>query len=125
MGLDMFLEARMKHRTEEAAYWRKANAVHRWFVENVQNNEDECKPHVVTREQLEDLLEDCMLVLSNRGDDELAEQVLPTASGFFFGGTQYDDWYFDCLEYTIDKLKEVLENPSYDDNTEFVYQSSW
>lgn len=125
MGLDMFLEARMKHRTEEAAYWRKANAVHRWFVENVQNNEDECKPYVVTREQLEDLVEDCMLVLSNRDDIELIEQVLPTASGFFFGGTQYDDWYFDCLEYTVDKLKEVLENPSYDENTEFVYQSSW
>ncbi len=125
MGLDMFLEARIKGHVEEAAYWRKANAVHRWFVENVQNNEDECKPHVVTRVQLEDLLEDCMLVLSNRGDDELAEQVLPTGSGFFFGGTQYDDWYFDCLEYTVDKLKEVLENPSYDENTEFVYQSSW
>ncbi len=125
MGLDMFLEARIKDRVEEAAYWRKANAVHRWFVENVQNNEDECKPHVVTRVQLEDLLEDCMLVLTNRGDDELAEQVLPTGSGFFFGGTQYDDWYFDCLEYTVDKLKEVLENPSYDENTEFVYQSSW
>ena len=125
MGLDMFLEARMKHRTEEAAYWRKANAVHRWFVENVQNNEDECKPYVVTREQLEDLVEDCMLVLSNRDDIELIEQVLPTASGFFFGGTQYDDWYFENVSYTVDKLKEVLENPSYDENTEFVYQSSW
>jgi hypothetical protein len=125
MGLDMFLEARIKDRVEEAAYWRKANAVHRWFVENVQNNEDECKPYVVTREQLEDLVEDCMLVLSNRGDDELAEQVLPTGGGFFFGNTDYDDWYFDCLEYTVDKLKEVLENPSYDENTEFVYQSSW
>ena len=125
MGLDMFLEARMKHRTEEAAYWRKANAVHRWFVENVQNNEDECKPYIVTREQLEDLVEDCMLVLSNRDDIELIEQVLPTASGFFFGGTQYDDWYFENVSYTVDKLKEVLENPSYDENTEFVYQSSW
>ena len=125
MGLDMFLEARIKGHVEEAAYWRKANAIHRWFVENVQNNEDECKPHVVTREQLEDLLEDSMLVLSNRDDIELIEQVLPTASGFFFGGTQYDDWYFENVSYTVDKLKEVLENPSYDENTEFVYQSSW
>jgi hypothetical protein len=125
MGLDMLLEARMKHRTEEAAYWRKANAIHRWFVENVQNNEDECKPHVVTREQLEELIEDCMLVLSNREDRQLAEEVLPTTSGFFFGGTEYDDWYYENLSYTVDKLNEVLDNPDFDENTEFVYQSSW
>ena len=33
-------------------YWRKANHIHRWFVLNVQNNEDDCKEHDVTLEQL-------------------------------------------------------------------------
>jgi len=124
MGLDMYLEARMKHRTEEVAYWRKANAVHKWFVENVQNGEDECKPHTVTRKQLEDLIEDCMLVLSNQEDNELIEQTLPTSSGFFFGGTQYDEYYFHNLYFTVEKLREILDNSEYE-NAEFVYQSSW
>lgn len=125
MGLDMFLETRHKitNRVEEAAYWRKANAVHNWFVQYVQNGEDECKPHVVTREQLEDLIEDCMLVLSNRDDEDIAEQVLPTSSGFFFGSTVYDEFYYSDISYTVDKLKEVLEK--YSEDYEFVYQSSW
>lgn len=125
MGLDMYLEARIKDRAEEAAYWRKANAVHKWFVENVQDGKDECEPHVVTREQLESLIEDCMLVLSNRDDRELIEQTLPTTSGFFFGSTAYDDMYFEDLLYTVDKLNEVLDSSEYDQETEFVYRSSW
>ena len=26
----------------EAAYWRKANQIHNWFVENIQDGEDDC-----------------------------------------------------------------------------------
>lgn len=28
----------------KVGYWRKANAVHKWFVENVQDGVDECDP---------------------------------------------------------------------------------
>ena len=34
MGLDMYLTLKRKgHDDEEVGYWRKANAVHRWFSE--------------------------------------------------------------------------------------------
>ena len=37
------------------AYWRKANHIHGWFVENVQNNEDDCDEYYVSRTKLEEL----------------------------------------------------------------------
>ena len=36
-------------------YWRKANAIHGWFVNNVQDGVDNCQTSEVSRGQLEDL----------------------------------------------------------------------
>ena len=41
---------------EEAGYWRKANAIHGWFVDNVQDGMDDCKEYYVSREKLKELL---------------------------------------------------------------------
>lgn len=49
---------------EEAIYWRKANAIHKWFVENVQDNIDDCNEYDVSRAQLESLLNDCKSILN-------------------------------------------------------------
>ena len=38
---------------EEAGYWRKANAIHRWFVENVQDGKDDCGEYFVPPSSLE------------------------------------------------------------------------
>ena len=103
----------------EAGYWRKANMIHDWFVKNVQGGEDECRPHYVAREQLEELRDLCKQVLENR---ELAPQLLPTASGFFFGGTDYDEWYFGDLEATVRIVDDALALPN---SWEFEYRSSW
>ena len=103
----------------EAGYWRKANQIHDWFVKNVQGGEDECRPHYVSREDLQTLKETCQEVLANR---ERAAELLPTASGFFFGGTDYDDWYFQDLEQTVRIIEDALELPS---SWEFEYRSSW
>lgn len=46
-----------------AAYWRKANAIHGWFVDKVQGGEDECKPHDVAREQLQELRDLCLSLI--------------------------------------------------------------
>lgn len=46
------------------AYWRKANAIHRWFVENVQGGSDECQESSVSREQLAELVALCKQVLA-------------------------------------------------------------
>lgn len=103
----------------EAGYWRKANAIHDWFVQNVQGGEDECRPHYVSREDLESLKATCQKVLD---DPQLAPSLLPTASGFFFGDTSYNEYYFDDLKETIQIVDDVLELPS---SWEFEYRSSW
>lgn len=54
---------------------------------------------------------------------EVAEELLPTASGFFFGSTNYDEWYVNDLEETKKILEENL-NEKYKD-WEFEYRASW
>ena len=103
--------------TEEIC-WRKANQIHRWFVENVQNGVDNCAMYYVSKESLYKLKELCEKVLE---DTSLAPSYLPTQSGFFFGSTDYDSFYFDGLKYTIEKINELLK----EDYDYYKYQSSW
>ena len=109
---------KVKYIIEEAGYWRKQNQIHRWFVENVQNGNDDCGEYYVSKSTLETLLDLCQKV---KADHSLADSLLPSASGFFFGGTEYDEWYFDGIDNTIEILKEALE----DENGEYLYSSSW
>lgn len=103
---------------EEVCTWRKSNAIHQWFVENCQNGNDDCNQHRVSSEQLEKLRDICKEVLA---DMSKAPKLLPTQEGFFFGGVEYDRWYFDDLEITVKTLDKALQNA----NGEFYYQSSW
>ena len=103
----------------DAGYWRKANAIHDWFVKNVQGGEDECRPHHVSREDLTALKTTCEQVLA---DKKLARDLLPTASGFFFGSTEFDQYYFRDLEETVKIVDRCLAMPT---AWEFEYRSSW
>ena len=109
---------KVKYIIEEAGYWRKANQIHRWFVQNVQGGEDDCGDYYVERNQLQELLDLCKIV---QADHSKAEELLPSASGFFFGGTDYDEWYYNDIENTISVLEDALE----DKNGEYYYTSSW
>lgn len=105
---------------EEVGYWRKANHIHNWFVENCQDGVDECQTTEIYIEQLTDLLQVCKKVINNK---DLASELLPTSKGFFFGGTEYDEYYFNDIEYTI----KIIESLFKEDNTNssFYYHSSW
>ena len=102
-------------------YWRKANAVHNWFVQNVQGGLDECEPHYVERSQLEKLRDDCKLELLVPVGDRGAGVVEPT-SGFFFGNDERDEWYYRSLEDTVKIIDTCLEMST---DWSFEYQSSW
>lgn len=138
---------------EEVAYWRKVNSIHKWFVNKVQDGIDDCEYHnEVTREILEELLDACEKVLNaselvagpvingytfkdgieipNIEDGmcilntEVARELLPTTSGFFFGSTDYDEWYYRDIEYTVDVIKSILETTDFE--TQMIYYiSSW
>lgn len=111
---------------EAVCYWRKANAIHKWFVENVQKNVDDCGDYYVETEQLKELLELCKQVKDNPTQ---ANELLPTTSGFFFGSTEYDEWYFEDINETIKKIEKILEEEEELNKlgfySEFEYHSSW
>lgn len=109
------------------AYWRKANAIHDWFVKNVQDGEDDCRSYYVSREKLQELHDLCLKVVK-AGTQEVAEELLPTASGFFFGDTAYDEYYFEQVDWTAKRLAEILRTiPEKSGMTgvDFYYNSSW
>lgn len=105
----------------EAMYWRKANHVHQWFVQNVQDGVDNCGYYWVSRERLQELVDLCKSIVA---DHSLAKKLLPTQDGFFFGSTEYDEWYFSDLQDTVDGLEKALASFS-GDGWDFEYHSSW
>ena len=115
---------RISYVEEEVGYWRKSNQIHNWFVQNVQNGTDDCGTYFVSEEQLEELLELCKRVIEN---NELADELLPSADGFFFGSTNYDEWYFKDLTNTIEIIETLLSERNeggYLDG-DIYYHSSW
>jgi hypothetical protein len=140
---------RVSYVTEQVAYWRKFNALHNWFVQNCQNGRDECQESYVDREKLEELIvtlhevkniletspkkkvqvkngwsngEDTFVEIEVVEDSEKLDDLFPTSSGFFFGGTEYDEYYEQEVNQTIETITELLKD---EDSGEFYYQSSW
>ena len=104
----------------QVGYWRKVNAVHNWFIENLTDGEDNCQPIYVPRSSLIDLKIACEEVLA---DNSKADTLLPTGSGFFFGSTEYDEWYFHGIEKTVKIVSKLIEEVP--EGWAFEYQASW
>ena len=107
--------------TFRVAYWRKANAIHQWFVENVQDGTDDCGEYGVTREKLQELLVLCEKIIAS---PKKGKDLIPTASGFFFGSTEYDDYYMQDIRFTAERIKKILADTAFT-RCDFYYQSSW
>lgn len=108
-------------------YWRKVNQVHKWFVDNVQGGKDDCNAYPVQRNQLVELKSLCLRILSCETPVEyfnLAKSTLPTQSGFFFGSTEYDEYYVNGLRRTVAIIDRILSDDSLKDLRIF-YRSSW
>lgn len=135
---------------EEVAYWRKANMLHGWFVRNCQSIQEDIEIKV-TYQDLVNLLKDINEVLENtvletgqvhmgttftdKGieekyeeglivkDSSVAEELLPTTQGFFFGSYDYDEYYVMDLKDAKEKLEKVINESNEDD--EFLYYASY
>jgi len=141
---------RISYVIEEIGYWRKANQIHKWFVENCQDGTDDCRDAYVAHESLKELLGICKTVWNSielvdarvaNGytfkdgkevpimedgktikDPSTAIELLPGVKGFFFGNTQYDQWYAKDIKHTIEILQDI---PWDEDEGEYYYHSSW
>lgn len=128
-------------------YWRKANAIHGWFVNEIAGGEDNCQTMYLSRENLEQLRQDCIVALANPSREYQIENQkvfyqlcdylnsletpidptnyvnpVPPTEGFFFGGNELDEYYYWKLEYTIDLITTLLE---LEGDYSFSYQASW
>lgn len=138
---------KLKELSFEAAYWRKCNSIHKFFVDEVQKGEDDCREYYVSKEILEKLIDYCKKdikyfntlkyedsqekedfftkkkfkykIYKNINEDKLN---LKTQSGFFFGSTEYDEYYVNDLKDTVKQLEECLKEEGEGD---FYYRSSW
>lgn len=107
----------------KVGYWRKANAIHKWFVDNCAEGEDDCREMEISVEQLKELYSLCLQVMI---DMSRAPELLPTCEGFFFGSEEYDEDYRADIEYTANLLQKMipfLEEYGY--NYTAIYQASW
>jgi hypothetical protein len=118
---------RVSYIVEDVAYWRKFNALHQWFVDNCQNGVDECQESYVDESQIEELVNEVLKPINDAyesGDVEkaiqLSQDLLPTQEGFFFGGQEYDEYYFNDVKETLEVMTGLLE-----EGGDFYYQSSW
>lgn len=133
---------------KEVYYWRKANAIHQWFVDNIQDGIDDCGDYRVTQKDIQlliDTLKEVYNSLCNKEmitkkvkdgsieyetkvfkeeDLEIAKQLLPTQEGFFFGGTEYDEYYFEQIKDTLNDLQIINECFDFENNY-LIYGSSW
>ena len=154
MGLDMYLYKEKSEESFEIAYWRKANAIHAWFERNCANGElENCQDYNVSKDDLIKLMKDCQTVLKSSklvekevpvrqydfdkedyveikkimkvlDDPSIAEELLPTQSGFFFGSIIYGEDYVEDLENTVKQITEILENTDFDE-WDIVYHAWW
>lgn len=137
---------------EQVGYWRKANAIHNWFVREVQGGRDECQESEVSREQLLELLAKCREVVTKAiveagkihigttysqgkktedyidgeiiANAEEISEILTSREGFFFGSTEYNQYYLQDIHDTI-KMLEALGIESPEHEGEYCYRASW
>lgn len=99
-----------------AGYFRKVNSVYKYFEDKL---EDEmCE---VTKYDVEDLLAKAKTVLKEH-DEETSQELLPTRSGFFFGSTDYDSWYYSDVKDIIKVFSDILKKWD-DEDIVYIYMS--
>lgn len=102
---------------KQIAYFRKVNFLVAFF-----NYEEDCSYLEISKEQVEDLIERCKTILrARKNKEERAKELLPTESGFFFGSTEYDDWYYEDVKDVRKKFTEILETTDWDEEIVEMY----
>ena len=124
---DLLFDFVDNYSTQESMYFRKFNFIYKYFENSLDCNE-QCW---VDRCELEDIAQSCKDILAiydktaedNSNAIKLAKELLPTTNGFFFGNTDYNEFYFQQLEDALDTIEHFLGNLKKD---EYVYvQMSW
>lgn len=118
---------------EECGYFRKVNFLLPYFGYG-----ENCSDNEISKGELENLVVACNKVLTayDKRDEEpepddeddaepwedLADCYLPTSSGFFFGSTDYDEWYISDVREAKEWAEKLLADLEDDD---MVVMNCW
>lgn len=125
-GIKGVHQEKVQYITEECLTWRKANQIHKWFVDNIQEGNDDCKPYWVSKDSLIRLRDSCMMAKQSMRYEKskcLKKDIMPGLDGFFYGSIDKDESYWGEIEYTIKGIDKIVKD--YGDNWDFEYCSSW
>lgn len=101
----------------EDVYFRKVNFIYAFFKSILV---DECC--IVDKAKIQQLIDVCKDVLKHKGDEDYADEHLPTMGGFFFGSTNYDNWYWNDVKDCLKKMTKLHKSLK-DDDLVFWYFS--
>lgn len=104
MGLDITISR--NRGDKKIAYFRKVNFLVKFMEDYYDHIIENCEPIQIDEDCILELKWRCESVLKNR---KLADSLLPTVSGFFYGSTEYDDFYYSNVEQVLDSCKKILE----------------
>ena len=113
-------------KTDEVAYWRKQNMLHHFILEQTGADHNmNCTYVEVPYEVLYEFIGRANDILKARGShrESLAEKLLPTHSGFFFGSTEYDKWYYESLKNIRADFRSIIQTTDFVNQT--LYYSCW
>ena len=116
MGLDIYF-SRIKKTSDDLVYFRKVNFLVGFVEEQTQDYVPNLQGIEFTKEMAEELKDRCERVLANHG---LAQILLPTTKGCFFGNYEYNDIYFKEVKGVLDELNNTII-PLYEDLDEDEY----
>lgn len=92
------------HYQQYDAYFRKVNFLFKYFEDRGKMVDQYYA--FVEPEDVEDIIDKCEDILK---DHSLAHELLPTQKGFFFGSTDYDEWYFHDVKDCLKQMKQYLK----------------
>jgi len=109
------------------AYWRKANAIHGYFVQEHGGGVDECQSIYVSKGDLEKLHQACNNVLlapaGVKVENVASYYNLSPTRGFFFGSYEMDEYYMEDLKNTMMQIENILATSG--EYSDFIYRASW
>lgn len=119
MGLDLYIE---KVNRKELAYFRKYNFLIPFFEEYYDVEIENLRDLSIGKDGIKELISRCEEVLDNH---ILADKLLPTTEGFFFGNTEYNEYYYEAIKDCLTKCLEIL--PEFDtlESGEYIVFQIW
>lgn len=99
----------LKERTDKLMACKPVRKVKHWYRE-----EDKSKPNPVENEDY------WVENIYRKADQALAEDLLPSQSGFFFGNTEYNHWYWHDVKEVNEWVTDLLNDLS-DDEQVLMY----